>query len=112
MLKKISNILVILIVLIPIIDNNIYSQEKPYKNKVIKVGFYDYNPYFYIDKGNPTGYYNDILDTICNDLGIEYEYKYTNILQAMSMLKNGDLDLLIGINRTEDRVNEFEFTDS
>lgn len=46
MLKKISNILVILIVLIPIIDNNIYSQEKPYKNKVIKVGFYDYNPYF------------------------------------------------------------------
>lgn len=112
MLKKISNILVILIVLIPIIDNNIYSQEKPYKNKVIKVGFYDYNPYFYIDKGNPTGYYNDILDTICNDLGIEYEYKYTNILQAMSMLKNGDLDLLIGINRTEDRANEFEFTDS
>lgn len=112
MLKKISNILVILIVLIPIIDNNIYSQDKPYKNKVIKVGFYDYNPYFYIDKGNPTGYYNDILDTICKDLGIEYEYKYTNILQAMSMLKNGDLDLLIGINRTEGRVNEFEFTDS
>lgn len=112
MLNKISNILVILIVLVPIIDNNIYSQDKPYKNKVIRVGFYDYNPYFYIDKGNPTGYYNDILDTICKDLGIEYEYTYTGILQAMNMLKAGDLDLLIGMNRGADRVNEFEYTDS
>lgn len=112
MLNKISNILVILIVLAPIIDNNIYSQDKPYKNKVIRVGFYDYNPYFYIDKGNPTGYYNDILDTICKDLGAEYEYTYTGILQAMSMLRTGDLDLLIGMNRAADRVNEFEYTDS
>lgn len=112
MLNKISNILVILIVLVPIIDNKVYSQDKSYKNKVIKVAFYDYNPYFYEDKGNPTGYYNDILDTICKDLGIEYEYTYTSILQAMSMLKTGDLDLLIGINRTADSVNEYEYTNN
>lgn len=81
-------------------------------NNKIKVGFYNYYPYFYLNsEGEPSGYYNDLLELITKELDIEFEYVDSNFDEVVNALGNGDIDLLFGINRTTDRLNNLIFTD-
>ncbi|TPE20718.1 EAL domain-containing protein [Clostridium perfringens] len=80
--------------------------------KTIKVGFYEYYPYYYLNKNSiPDGYYNELLEVISNKLNLNYEYVDCNITNALQKLKSGELDLVFGISKTPDREKEYEFTD-
>lgn len=80
--------------------------------KTIKVGFYEYYPYYYLNKNSvPDGYYNEILELICNKLNLNYEYVDCNITNALEKLKSGEIDLVFGISKTPDREKDYEFTD-
>ena len=96
-----KNIIVTFIVVIIINMTNIketYGLEYN-EDELIKVGYYTYKPYFYIDKDyKVTGYYNDILNLICNDLNIEFEYVEDSFSGCIEKLKNGEIDMLIGIH--------------
>lgn len=80
--------------------------------KTIKVGFYEYYPYYYLNKNSiPDGYYNELLEVISNKLNLNYEYVDCNITNALQKLKSGEIDLVFGISKTPDREKEYEFTD-
>lgn len=80
--------------------------------KIYKVGFYDYNPYFFInDKGRPDGYYHDILEMLSKDLNIKYEYVMLEIKECIEMLETGEIDILLGLNRSAEREDKFIYTD-
>ncbi|WP_415301506.1 EAL domain-containing protein, partial [Clostridium perfringens] len=80
--------------------------------KTIKVGFYEYYPYYYLNKNSmPDGYYNEILELICNKLDLNYKYVDCNVTDALEKLKSGQIDLVFGISKTPDREKEYEFTD-
>ena len=80
--------------------------------KTIKVGFYEYYPYYYLNKNSiPDGYYNELLEVISNKLNLNCEYVDCNITNALQKLKSGEIDLVFGISKTPDREKEYEFTD-
>ena len=80
--------------------------------KTVKVGFYEYYPYYFMNKNSvPDGYYNEILELICNKINLNYEYVDCNITNALEKLKSGEVDLVFGISKTPDREKDYEFTD-
>lgn len=89
-----------------------HSKKINFDRKTIKVGFYEYYPYYYLNKNSiPDGYYNEILELICNKLDLNYKYVDCNVTDALEKLKSGEIDLVFGISKTPDREKEYEFTD-
>ena len=89
-----------------------HSKKINCDRKTIKVGFYEYYPYYYLNKNSiPDGYYNEILELICNKLNLNYKYVDCNVTDALEKLKSGEIDLVFGISKTPDREKEYEFTD-
>lgn len=112
-LKKIRSILIMFAIFVIVLLGSIYTQdEEKDSNEVLKVGFYNYSPYYYLENGKPSGYYNDVLNIICEDLDIKYEYVPVGISEAVNMLEKGEVDLILGINRTTERMEKFLYTNN
>ena len=78
---------------------------------VVTVGFYEYSPYYFLDKDSqPGGYYNDLLELISKELGFDYEYVFLDVEDAINKLEDGEIDLLFGINDTPERAEHFIYT--
>ena len=112
MLKKIKILLmVILVFYIVQVPINIYSENK--NDKTFKIGFYDYEPYYFFNnKGKPTGYYVDLLELLKKDTGIEYEYMMLEVSKCLERLETGEIDVLLGLGKTPEREDKFIFTDN
>lgn len=111
MKKIINRLCFIAIVLFVVIlsTNDVVAQHK---KEVIKVGFYNYSPYYLVnEQGKPDGYYNDLLRLISNKIGVEYEYVHMDVNEAINKLKSGKVDLLFGINKTEERLKDLTYSD-
>lgn len=77
----------------------------------IKVGFYESYPYYYLNKNlKPTGYYNDLMESISKRLNIDFEYIDCDVSDALEKLKDGEIDLLFGVNKTQNRKKIYEYT--
>lgn len=114
MKKRVSWIsIVFLIIIIGLVITIKFDGKKVnFKRKTVKVGFYEYYPYYYLNKNSvPDGYYNEILELICNKINLNYEYVDCNITNALEKLKSGEIDLVFGISKTPDREKDYEFTD-
>lgn len=104
-LNKILFLSLTLLLLTPLICN---ADED---DKIMKVGFYEYGSYYYYDKNNnPGGYYDELLKHISEELDMDYEYVNVPIDDALKDLKNGDIDLLFGLNKTPEREKYYAFT--
>lgn len=109
-LKNIGTIFLLTCILILSMPINLYAQNET--NKTLKVGFYNYEPYYYMNKdGKPDGFYNDLLELLKRDVGIEYEYMMLDVSKCIERLETGEIDLLLGINKTPDREQKFIYTD-
>lgn len=114
MKKKVFWISIIFLIIITVLGMIIKFDSKKINcdRKTIKVGFYEYYPYYYLNKNSiPDGYYNELLEVISNKLNLNYEYVDCNITNALQKLKSGEIDLVFGISKTPDREKEYEFTD-
>lgn len=106
--KKIIITLSLIVCTIPI---SIYSYNE--QNNTIKVGFYDYKPYYFINKkGEIDGYYHKLLNLLATEANIKYEYIKCDFSNAMDKLENEDVDILLGANYTNERAQNFVFTDN
>lgn len=77
----------------------------------IKVGFYESYPYYYLNKNlKTTGYYNDLMKSISKRLNIDFEYVDCDVSDALEKLKDGEIDLLFGVNKTQNRKKIYEYT--
>lgn len=100
--KKIRKIFFIAICFVMIFSKiNIFADTN---NKTIKVGLYLYEPYYYKDKNNNImGYYHDLLEILCKDANITYEYVNVSMNNAVEKLINNEIDILLGVHYKEDR---------
>lgn len=85
--------------------------NKEQRKTLLKIGFYDDYPHFYIDhKANVCGYYKDITEKLAKKLNFKIEYVNGKVPDLLKELKNGEIDLVFGINKLPEREEFFEFT--
>ena len=88
---------------------SIINKEK--RKTLLKIGFYDDYPHFYINhKANVCGYYKDITENLAKKLNFKVEYVHGNVPDLLKELKNGEIDLVFGINKLPAREESFKFT--
>lgn len=112
--KKIVFIIISLLIIICSINlfsyKDVYSYEK---EKVIKVGYYSYYPYYYKEKnGKVSGYYHDLLNFLCTNLNIKYEYVNVDNNNAIEMLNNEEIDILMGLYDIPDKNGTLIYSDN
>lgn len=87
----------------------IFKQEEG--KRVLKIGFYYNYPYFYInDKAKVCGEYNEIVKLLSKRLNFKVEYVNYNLSELLKELEYGEIDLVVGINKTPEREKFFEFS--
>ncbi|MGU8187882.1 EAL domain-containing protein [Clostridium perfringens] len=114
MKKRVFWVSIVFLIIITVLGITIKFDGKKVNcnRQTIKVGFYEYYPYYYLNKNSiPDGYYNELLEVISNKLNLNYEYVDCNVTNALEKLKSGQIDLVFGISKTPDREKEYEFTD-
>lgn len=85
--------------------------NKEQRKNLLKIGFYDDYPHFYINhKGNVCGYYKDITEKLAKELNFKVEYVNGKGPDLLKELKSGEIDLVFGINKLSEREESFEFT--
>ncbi len=72
----------------------LYAQQDSSKRPVVIASDWDKAPYeFRNDKGEPAGYYVDVLTTILDDLDIPYQFQMMEASKATDLFERGDADL-------------------
>ena len=96
-------------ILLSLCHGSIINKEQ--RKTLVKIGFYDDYPHFYIDhKANVCGYYKDITERLAKKLNFKIEYVNGKAPDLLKELKNGEIDLVFGINKLPEREEFFEFT--
>lgn len=79
--------------------------------KVIRVGWYQVDGLNDVDEsGNPSGFDYDYLKAIGQYTGWQYEFVKASWKDCLAMLENGQIDLLGGVARTEEREQTLAFS--
>ncbi|MGL4623592.1 MAG: EAL domain-containing protein [Culicoidibacterales bacterium] len=86
-------------------------QAETTEQQVVKVGFYEYGPYYYMDEyGNPQGYYHELLELFARKLDFEYEYVPVTPLEMPEKIESGVIDLGFGAVYTKERAQQFVYS--
>ena len=105
---SISFIFMIIIVL-PL--KSIMAMDNSLGEEPIKVGFYNSNPYYFIDRnGERSGYYHELMDLVAKDLNLSYEYVDISMDEALEKLNNHEIDLLFGVAMTTERQTQYVYS--
>ena len=84
-------------------------------NPVLKMGITkDWEPLEFIDEdGEPSGINLEVIEAITQSAGFELEFiAYDNWSELIAGFRNQDIDLLMGVSSSNNRIQDFEFTDS
>lgn len=108
-LKSIKRFLCL--VIISLLAVSLFSQE----NQKVKIGFFKFDGYHQQDEdGNRSGYGYELFQHIAGYAGFTYEYiGYDKSWAEMQkMLENGEIDVLSSAQKTPERLQKFDFTNS
>jgi polar amino acid transport system substrate-binding protein len=74
-------------------------------------GDHNYPPYEYLDElGQPTGYNVELTQAVARTMGIEVQIQLGDWGEMRRALVNGDVDLLMGMAHTAERLAEVDFS--
>lgn len=74
-------------------------------------GDYNYPPYEYLDQdGLPTGYNIELSQAVARVMGMEINIQLGSWGEMRQALEQGDVDILMGMAHTEERLDEVEFS--
>lgn len=80
-------------------------------SKHVRVGIYNNYPLIYEKGGQPTGFHLEILKDVAAKEGWDISYSYYSSLKnVIAGLETGSVDLGLGIEPTEERLQFFDFT--
>ena len=80
-------------------------------NKVYKIGVYNMSPFYQINEsGEVTGFYDEVLRLIKQDINFEHDYVMGTISQHLMSLEKGEIDFILGIQPTDELEEKFTFT--
>lgn len=103
MFNRVIPILVLLLV-----QGNVWADPV----RTVKVGIFDNKPIVYQDeKGLPTGFSLDVLQSIATEENWKLEYVHGQWAKVLEKLEKGEIDLLVGIAYTAERSQRFHFTE-
>lgn len=112
-MKKEYVFLVALYIFASLFCREIYTPNKNNRNYIedtIKVALYEQEPYYYQDdKGKLTGYYAEYLDILKGKDAFQYEYVKCTFTEALNLLEEGKIDIMLGLTLTPERKDRFEF---
>lgn len=81
-------------------------------SKVIKVGVYEYEPCYYIDKNQKVkGYYDDVIKIINKYDEYTYQYEISSFKNIIEKLESDKVDIVVGLNKTKDRMDKVMYSD-
>ncbi|GLI35630.1 PAS domain S-box protein [Desulforhabdus amnigena] len=81
------------------------------KLKLTVSGDYHYPPYEFLDeKGIPTGWNVDIFKAVAEVMGLDFEIKLGPWEQVRKSLEMGEIDVLLGMYRSEERDRLVDFS--
>lgn len=102
-------ILLCLILYITVLPLSVSAQED--RSKVVRVGWYEGTYNTTGPDGQRRGYSYEYQQAVAAHTGWKYEYVEGSWAELMSMLKNGQIDLLGGISYTEERSTSMLFSE-
>lgn len=74
-------------------------------------GDYNYPPYEYLDQdGLPTGYNVELSQAVARVMGMEINIQLGSWGEMRQALERGDVDILMGMAHTEERLDEVDFS--
>jgi signal transduction histidine kinase/DNA-binding response OmpR family regulator len=76
----------------------------------MKVGIYQNNPKVFLDeRGNPSGFFVDIVEEISHKTDIEVTYVFGTWMNNLEKLQTGALDMLVDVSYTDERAEIYVF---
>lgn len=79
------------------------------EEQVIRVGFFRQCGFIEEKKGNYSGYAVEYLEKISYYTGWRYEFIEADTQECFRMLENGEVDLLCGVQYTEERAEKYAY---
>lgn len=111
--KSITLIVIIFILIVITFYSRCNNLNDENDLKIIKVGVYEYEPCYYIDKNQKVnGYYDDVIKIINKYDEYKYEYEISSFEKTMEKLESGKIDIVVGLNKTKDRMDKIIYTDN
>ena len=102
-------ILLCLVLYITVLPFSVSAEET--KNRIVRVGWYEGTYNTTGPDGQRRGYSYEYQQAVAAHTGWKYEYVEGSWAELMSMLKNGQIDLLGGISYTEERSTSMLFSE-
>jgi len=97
---------ILFIISLLLISINLYAENKI----TLKVGVIDnVPPISYIEDGKVTGIFSDIIKQVAHDNHWTIEWVYDTFSELYRMTLNDELDIMIGLVKTKDRMEIFKF---
>ena len=110
--KKIDKFIVVLLLTFYILSTELLAYEKQdsrIQDKVTyKVGIHVLNPY--LSEGKASDYFYEVIQFIENELNVKFHIELDNYSNNLKKIKNGELDLLIGIPYIEEEKNNILYS--
>jgi len=94
-------------------SNTVAVAEEPVRPDLpVRIGGdYNYPPYEYLDHdGLPTGYNIELSQAIARVMGMEINIQLGSWGEMRQALEKGDVDILMGMAHTEERLDEVDFS--
>lgn len=108
-MKKISTILVFLVIQMLLVVNIAFSVPNRDQN-CLKVGVYENPPKIFMNPNQqPDGIFIDIIKEIAKKEGFCIEYVYGNWSDLLEMLKNGEIDIVPDVAFSKERDSLYSF---
>ncbi len=87
------------------------KSDSGYRKTVIVAGDFDYPPFSFLDEnGSPKGLDVDLMRRIAKNMNFDVKFELYRWNEAISLLKAGKVDALMGILYTERRNRFFDFS--
>ena len=102
-------ILLCLVIYITALPFSVSAEEA--KNRTVRVGWYEGTYNTTEPNGEKRGYSYEYQQAVAAHTGWKYEYVEGNWAELMSMLKNGEIDLMGGMSYTEERSASMLFSE-
>ena len=104
---------IFLAVFMVLLSNVVAVAEEPVRPDLpVRIGGdYNYPPYEYLDQdGLPTGYNIELSQAISRVMGMEINIQLGSWGEMRQALERGDVDILMGMAHTEERLGEVDFS--
>lgn len=111
--KSYNNLVKIAVLIFLLFLSLSFKEDVLAANRTIKVGIFELNGFYERDDdGSMRGYGFEYFNRLAEKTGYEFKYIWANNFnECMELLRNGDIDMTAPAERTQSRIEEFEFCD-